>query len=417
MAKIRAITIFLLIFSGGASYSQDEFSGGSPYTIFGVGDINYFTSARTYTMGVLGISLFGNYVNNLNPAANTKLRYTMVSTAFNYGFLKSTDGVTNNRVSNGNVTGINIGIPFNQNNGWIFSIGFNPVSQMNYEIQTLGNINGNNYTQTYSGKGGVSRINAAMTYNVFKAISLGFEFNYAFGEIKTRNAITFTGTGFTNTEITHENDLNGNFFKGGLVLDFGKISNNRSIRNLSVGFIYESQLNLSSDVEAIYRTSISTDSIILRSGEIVIPQRFGFGISNLFGDRYMVSADLIMQDWSKYSDYGRTFSNYGTTIRTGLGVDILPKGDPASFWSNVSYRLGAFYDKAYYKLNDEDILSYGLSAGMNIPISPMNTLDIGITAGMRGKTGNNLIKDEFITLTGALNLGELWFIRPRDEDR
>jgi hypothetical protein len=414
--RIASVLLLLLLLSN-RSFSQDEFSGGSPYTVFGIGDINYFTSARTYAMGSLGISLFGNYVNNLNPAAQTKLNHTMASTVFNYGFLKSTDGTTDNKVSNGNVTGINIGIPFNQNNGWVFTIGFNPVSLVNYKIRVDNQVNGQNYVQTYSGKGGLSRINASMTYILFKAISAGFEYNYAFGEIKTRNSIVFNASGFTNTENTLENDMYGNMFKGGLVFDFGKISRSSALRNLSVGFIYESNIKLNSDIEAIYQTSVSIDSSVIRRGVLNIPERYGFGISNLFGDRYMVTADLIMQDWSKYTDYGRSFGNFGTSVRAGVGIDILPKGDPASFWSHVSYRFGGFYDKAYYKVNGEDIISYGLSGGINLPLSLYNSLDLGVTAGMRGKTGNSLIKDEFISFTAGLNLGELWFIRTRDEDR
>ena len=73
-------------------YAQEEFPPGSPYTAFGIGDLQYSSSIRTEAMGIQGISLFGNDVNNLNPAANSRLNYTIVNFGFRYGFLKSSDG-------------------------------------------------------------------------------------------------------------------------------------------------------------------------------------------------------------------------------------------------------------------------------------------------------------------------------------
>ncbi|MEO8666448.1 MAG: hypothetical protein ABI462_13235, partial [Ignavibacteria bacterium] len=120
------LIIFVLTLSCTRIFSQEVESGGSPYSIFGIGDLSFYTSTRTYSMGITGISLFGNYVNNLNPATMTKLNSTLISLQANYGFLKSANDISENKVSNGNVLGINLGIPFDQGRGWVFSLGFNP---------------------------------------------------------------------------------------------------------------------------------------------------------------------------------------------------------------------------------------------------------------------------------------------------
>ena len=64
-----------------------------------------------------------------------------------------------------------------------------------------------------------------------------------------------------------------------------------------------------------------------------------------------------------------------------------------------------------------DILTYGIRAGLNIPISKYNSLDFGINYSVKGKTSDGLIKDEFLNLTAGVNFGELWFLRPREEDK
>ena len=133
LKKIILILVFPLIFVSGV-FAQDDFPTGSPYTIFGIGDLNYSTAIRTTSMGIQGISLTGNYINNLNPAALSKIPYTSFSVLFNYNFLKSSNGVTSVSSSNGNAFGINIGIPISQEQGWSLALGFNPYSLINYKI-------------------------------------------------------------------------------------------------------------------------------------------------------------------------------------------------------------------------------------------------------------------------------------------
>ena len=74
-----------------------------------------------------------------------------------------------------------------------------------------------------------------------------------------------------------------------------------------------------------------------------------------------------------------------------------------------------FYDKSYYKVNNEDVIRYGISAGLGITISTYNSFDFGISYFIRGKTENGLVKDEYLKLTAGFNFGELWFIQSREE--
>ncbi|MDQ3194601.1 MAG: hypothetical protein M3P82_06335, partial [Bacteroidota bacterium] len=367
--------------------------------------------------GITGVSLFGNYINNLNPATMTKIKSTLISLQANYGFLKSTNEISENKVSNGNVLGINIGIPFDQKKGLVFSLGFNPASQVNYKIRLLGTAGSQNYAQTYSGKGGLSRINAGMSYNLLKKVSIGLEYNYAFGEIREQNFIDFNNQTFTNTNIQKEFDFQRSFVKGGIVFELGKIFNSKSINDLSIGLVYQSGFNLTATEDGIFSTSINSDTIRLNEGQIFIPDFYGAGITNIFNKKYAVSGDILLQDWSKHKVFGRSDSNFQQSFRAGLGIEILPTPGKNSFWQILTYRLGGFYEKGFFKIAGQDVNSYGVRGGVNIPISNYNSLDFGINYSIRGKTGNGLIKDEFLNLTLGINFGELWFLRPREEDQ
>ncbi|MBS1517204.1 MAG: hypothetical protein JSS91_03875 [Bacteroidetes bacterium] len=415
--KKTLIIFTLLLLNAGSSFSQQEIAGGSPYSIFGIGDINYFTSQRTYGMGITGVSLLGNYINNLNPAAVTKLNATTINMNFNYGFLKSSSASDVNKVSNGNLLGINIGIPFDQGRGWVMTLGFNPYSKVDYNVKLNGTVGGQNYAQSYSGVGGLSRINIGMAYSIMREINVGLEYNYSFGEIKNDNFIDFTNANYNDSRIKNQTDFQKSFLKGGVIFELGKIFKVIRLRGLTLGFVFQSGLNLNASKEGIYTTSISTDTVSIKDGQIEIPNTYGFGLTNVFNNKIVVSADMLYQDWSNYREYGLPREGYQKSYRGGLGVEFLPSNTNTSFWGKNTYRLGTFYETSYYKFNGESINTLGFRGGINIPISKFNSLDFGVNYSFRGKTESGLVKDEFLNFTAGVNFGEIWFIRPSDEDR
>jgi long-subunit fatty acid transport protein len=370
LKTLKYLFVILLIFN--FANAQDDFTTGSPYSIFGLGDLEYFTSMRNDAMGIQGIGIYGNEVNNLNPAANTKLKYTNFSISAKYGFLKSTDGVTTNKISNGNVNGINIG--------------------------------------------GLTRINIGMSYYIFKSISVGVEYDYSFGNITRLSVKDFSDDSIATASIKKENDLNGSFFKGGLVFDIGSMFNNKTLEDLHIGMFYRTKYKLTSSVDAIYGSSTGFDTNNLGDDDLDMPEAFGFGVSNKFGDRYIVSGDVYFQQWSQFKENGVTPSGMQNSVRYGLGLEVTPTSrKDRKFFENLYYRLGVFYDKSYFKVNNQNINRYGISAGLGIPINNYNSFDLGISYFVRGNTDNGLVKDEYLKLTAGFNFGELWFIKTREE--
>jgi len=421
--KIKRVKRFLLLmviplmFAANAN-AQNEFQTGSPYNIFGIGELNYISSMRTSGMGIQGISLTGNYINNLNPASLSKLPYTTISVLFNYNFLKSSNGVQSASSSNGNAFGMNMGIPISQEQGWSLALGFNPYSLINYKIVNDGFSIGEPIKETYAGRGGISKINIGMSYTLAKAVSLGFDYNYAFGDIKDLKLVEFTSqSGFTPTNIINENDYSGFYYKGGAIIDLEKLLKLKKSGEFTVGFLYESPLKLTAKFDGIYKTSLNTDTVTITRGDIEIPARLGFGITKKVGNRYLVSGDVLLQDWSTFKAYGLTQQNYQSAMRVGAGVEIQPLENADKTADKLTYRFGAFYETSYFTVNGESVNRMGINAGIGIPLSTYNSLDISLGYSMRGNTDNGLVKDNMLKLSAGLNFGELWFIRPKDEDR
>lgn len=409
---IRILTAVMLF--AATAFPQDEFPLGSPYSFFGLGDLQYLSSTRTDAMGIQGIGLTGNYINNLNPAANGELRLTNISFSINYGFL----GLPKSDVSDGNINGINIGVPLSRDMGMTLTMGFNSMIRSNYKVYNKVTTSELSYNQTYAGNGGLSRVNFGLSYKVLGGIYLGAEYNYAFGNQTKLTYLDFGNSFVQNTYIRKENNLTGSFVKGGLIFDIKSLLKSDKMSDFTIGFVYQSKLNLSSGEDAIYGSITGNDTLRNTYSDLQVPQAFGFGITKQIGKQVILSGDVLMQEWSKYVSRNTSNTIFTNSFRYGLGAEILPaiKSD-RTFWESLTYRMGVFYDNTYFKVNGENVNRYGFGLGIGIPVGNANSLDFGISYSVRGKNENGLIKENYLKLTAGLNFGELWFLRPKDEDR
>ena len=408
--------IIFFISGNEVAYSQDEFDPGSAYTALGVGEMQYSSSMRTDAMGIQGVSLLGNYINRFNPAANANLSFTNISVGAKFGFLKTANSTTNSTSSTGSVSGIDIGIPFNHRLGWVFNLGFSPISQVSYKIVNDVNSGGVPYKQTYAGNGGISRINAGMTYKLFGGVNIGFQYNYSFGNFVRSKVLDFNTVYIQNTNIRNETDTRGSFINTGFVFDIGKLYKSKIPDDFTFGFAYQSKMSLSANLDGIYGTSIGVDTAQSSAATIDVPECFSLGFTKKIGKQTILSTDFLYQDWSKNSNAGLSFVQYKNFYRIGLGIEILPmpKFDK-SFFESLTYRLGAYYDKAFYVIGGQEVNRIGFTAGIQIPVSSNNSVDLGLSYFMRGNTDNNLIKDQFLRLSASINFGELWFIKTRED--
>ncbi|MBM4157464.1 MAG: hypothetical protein FJ216_01635 [Ignavibacteria bacterium] len=414
---IYTITLIIILFSFITAYSQDEFSAGSPYNIYGLGDYIYSSSIRTDAMGIQGIALYGDYVNNMNPASNSRLSFTNLTASAEYYLQKSSDNNISSRFSDLNVNGFNIGIPFSQNNGWVLTLGFNPITNINYKITNQAYSNGVPYKKNFYGSGGLSRINAGMSYKVFKVLTLAAEYNYAFGNKVDLKYYNFNTSGFINTYQKYQNNFDGSYFKAGFIFDAGSFFKSDLINNLAIGFIYQTKCKLYSTYETITGSSIGFDTTSVSDYyNISFPEAFGFGITNKFGQRFLMSADLLIQQWSKFSVANVKQENYQDAYRFGIGFEIQPPNrSDRTVLEDLTYRFGFFYDRSYFKINNDNINRYGITAGINIPLYGDNSIDISLSYYIRGSRNNGLIQDENFRIAAGLNFGELWFIKAREE--
>lgn len=416
--RTRAIFtfVFLSLMASSAFGQIIGKNGGSLYSIFGVGDLDYSSSTRTDAMGIMGIALTGDYANGYNPAAWTKIGTTKFSTKFNFASISSTDGINTAKRSYGQFESFDLSVPIDPKNGWVLNLGVHDYSNINYGIQYQGTSLGDQYTQAYTGSGGLSRFSAGLSYIFFKYLSFGAQFNYVFGTVDKTLTINFVDGTLVNTNNTTINALRGISFAGGFIYNgFGKMFGSKKLDDLNLGAYFSSPFHLNSTINGRYITSTATDSVSITTGQLQMPWSFGAGISNTFGKKFVVAADIFTQNWSSYTNYGVHPPEIRNNFRVGAGFEYTPSrryNDP--FFQKVSYRLGGNFTTDYLMLNGVGVNSYSLSIGASLPLSMFNSLDLMFAYSTRGSNTNGLIKDNMFKFGATLMVGELWFLKPQE---
>jgi long-subunit fatty acid transport protein len=414
--KTFYISAAIILCTANLSFAQIDKNGGSLYSIFGLGDLSYSASTRTDAMGIMGIALYGKYSNGINPAAWTRIPNTRFTTKVDLGRISSSDGLNTAKRNFGGFETFGLSIPLNQGSGWIFDLSMHNYSSVNYDTKFTGTSLGQTYTQSYSGNGGLERISLGFSYIILHYLSFGVQFNYAYGNIVKNTQIVFDDPNLIGVQNTLSNQLSGFYINSGLIFHgFGKIFKNKKLDNMTFGVSFSSPFKINSTITGDFKKSTTTDSITITSGKIQMPYALGIGISNEFNNKYVVAADVYMQNWSSYTYYGVHPDEIKNNFRAGLGFEYTPsKKIEDSYFKRVSYRLGGNYTVDYLKLNGESINAIGVNAGLSLPVSRFNSLDLVFSYITRGKTTNGLIQDKTFRLGASINIGELWFLRPSE---
>ena len=85
----------------------------------------------------------------------------------------------------------------------------------------------------------------------------------------------------------------------------------------------------------------------------------------------------------------------------------------------MTYRVGAYVNSSYLKVNGQGINEYFATGGVGLPIflSPNSEarMNVSLEYGIRGTTAKGLQKDSITRLTVSLSGSDTWFIPPEIE--
>jgi hypothetical protein len=132
------------------------------------------------------------------------------------------------------------------------------------------------------------------------------------------------------------------------------------------------------------------------------------------GNKWLAGADFSLQNWQDYSLFGQTDS-LANSWRVSVGAQLVPNDRSIkSYFSLVNYRLGFHYEQTYLNLYGSQLNQMGVTVGMSFPVKrSASFIHLGLEAGKRGTTSNNLVEENYIKCSLGFTLNDRWFVKPK----
>lgn len=415
---ITATIVLLSVFG-----LQAQVNLGSPYSRFGIGNLETLNIGKSNGMGGIAIGLRLPYeINPSNPASYSGIPNKVF--LFQTGFkMKRTDySDINNKVTDYDFKLNSINAALSVNKYWGMSFGMNPISTVSYNILASDSVSLGDYTShfnnKFTGEGGLTDVYFGNAFS-YKGFSAGFNASYIFGPLlyKTESAQNEQGYSSYVFNLTNTKVRDFHFRYGLQYTDsiFKKYS-------LTVGAFYENKTDLSSFRTKFVSRTINpssdypiSDTIMndtLTSGTIQIPTAYGFGFSFLT-KKFIFGADYKRSNWNEVLFFGDKPESLTDASSVNFGVEYTNDVLSKQFFKTINWRFGGHLTNSELYINKTQVKDYGVNFGVGIPTKLGAKLNFGIEAGQKGTTENDLVKENYYMINFNINVADRWFIRRR----
>lgn len=427
--RIKIIVAALVLLVTGSNLSgqnQDALSTFTPYSIFGVGDINKPGTAYNKAMGGIGIGIRENrLINILNPASLTErdtLSFLLDFGVNQKNIITESSGAKS-AYNTFNMHHIVMSFPLYKKSA--FSLGVVPYSSVGYsfeEYETDPNIIYEIDDILYQryGTGGINKAFVGAAMNLFENFSIGAEGIFYFGTVDRRSDVYF------NTDPSYRVINSGmDYVISSLSTKFGiqyfkALDNDLSV---TAGATFLLGTKLSGDLTKYAFTTSATgqkDTVYFHKGDntaMEIPSELGVGFSIRKRDKWLIGVDYTRQDWTNTQFAPTPGISFTPSVSNSykVGFEYIPnRYDIRYYTKRITYRGGLYYNNTYMKIEDKQINAIGITLGATLPILRLyNGVGISVDMGQRGSLKNNLVRERYIMFNLNFSLQDIWFIKYR----
>ncbi len=415
--KLFSLTLTIIFLCIGLNtFSQTRII--SPYSKYGIGEINNHRFSRNLGMAGIGYGYRSNLsVNYLNPASYTAVDTTsFVFEVVGCSHFYKQETRTQDQLSNYSSLG-NIAFGFPLRKKFAVGAGLKPYSLVGYKIldkeidENIGTIN-----YLYDGSGGINEVFMGTAYRVFDELSIGVNASYLFGSIEDRVTISSEDqTGFFRKHKTEADNIKGFLFGFGLQYDKKLKENRRLIVGLTYGHDTELSVRRSKLIQKDLPGSTTLDTLLYQEkgkGDMLLPKNVGFGSWLRYNKNWGGGIDVNWQNWDDFHRFGNA-DELQNSYNVALGIKYSPTVDTyTGIFSRASYMAGARYGQSHLNVNEYSFDEFGISFGVYLPVRrTRNGINIGFEYAQRGTTDHELIKEDFYRINIGVNIYERWFIR------
>lgn len=416
--NIKILGITLLLGISGIVAAQNSTS--SPYSGFGIGELEMASGGRNTAMGQTGIALRSNlFLNTSNPASLTALdpQFFLYDIGLNMKYTSLENSTKKVNVTDGNLSWLQMGFPISSK--FFGGISLNPKSSVGYNIYTQKSIAGTglSFPAIYEGTGGLSEAAGLLAYKLNNTISFGAKAGYLWGNVtQTLNqTVELSSTTFTISQID-KIWYSGAYFNLGTQISLPVSSKSSLVFGAVSGISSKLNSEISTDIVKSYSSSYETMvSDSKSSNEMKLPLDIGAGLSFLYGPEWVATFDYKRSNWEDASLYTNAKA-LSTNNSYRAGIEFAPKNSEQQFRQVARYRLGYRYETGYLKLYNNQIQEQALSFGVGLPIrKDRSYANFSVDLGLRGTKATYLIQEKFIKLNCSFNFSDRWFVKRKFE--
>ena len=434
--KIFLVSVFFVM-SVCVFAQSGTYGAYSPYSIYGIGEISKQGTAYNRSMGGVGIAARNNrFINIINPAAVTArdtlsfmadFGLTQKNTLFSQGNVRSAKNTFN-------IYDFAMSFPIWKSSA--FMIGITPFSDVGYDfshIEKDPEIIGNTGNITYDsyGIGSVYQLFFSAGATFWKNFSVGAELIYYFGNIDKVTNMDYSDASYRSINSGSDLALRGVTGKFGLQYEQklgGDVSMvigatyrlGTNVRGYATNYQYANQSSVSDTLNFKVDTLKHTG---LRLGD-----ELGIGIAIKGGDKWSAEFNYTRSDWRNTGmDTAPGFAvkgnmNFAAAVSQSFraGFEIVPnRNDIRYYMRRCAYRAGAYFDQEYYKVNGNNVYTYGITLGLTFPVFRWyNGISVGVDFGQRAynpkhQNSQNIIREQYVAFNLGFNIHDIWFQKPR----
>jgi hypothetical protein len=401
--------LYVIALAPTGAYAQNM---NNPYSIYGIGDIDFRAYNRTSGMASTGIALPSSfYFIDNNPAAITGLTRSFynVDAAATGKTVHYTGSPINSDNSNAKDFWIKrLSLAVKLNNFWASAAGIRQFSNINYKYTGAKNEEGSatTYAADYQGDGGLNEYYWTNAILIGKHFSLGLESSVIAGAINQTE--TLNDLALQAVITTKQEDYMGQFhFKTGALYT---ASLNKKWE-ISLGAKYAPKTRMASE-RTLTVTDNSTTLVnndYIRTNFFFLPNTYAAGIALKHNKKTTIALDYSYEDWSSLDIKGSGWQLISSNRLSG-GVEFSKqKRIGSQLFEKKYFQMGAFINDSYLQIGDKHIREFGITGGMGGAISTSLLYNLSLEVGSRGTTQAGLIRENYVQLTIGFSFRDFLF--------
>jgi len=374
----------------------------------GIGLRHYSSSVRGSGMGATGLALSDSISLNAyniaswstinNTRINLSLRYHWISTQIS--MLGQSQSLTR---STANFEGLQLAIPL-QKKRWVIGASISPYALTNFNYSYDYQQAEISYKQNVFYEGNIARSQISLIWSPHRRMGFAASLNYFFGAIKDRYYLIFNNSQLSDQYYKIEYRFRGP--------GIGLSTELRPFDHFILGGFIDFKPRISYTQLYVSPISYEEKSSLTKTS---FPIFAGIGASYRLGTSWLISSDIIYQDWSKGLKLNSPVNNLEEFSQVGVGLEHTRAAEKTrKFLNKFDSRIGFSYSKIGYIFNSISVQEYAMHIGFGFTFfREQARLDLAFIGGIRGNQEKTLAEEKFIKSMISISAGELWFQKQR----